>query len=126
MREQIIMNCLYVAGGGVIGALARYGLSFINQPGKPWGTLLVNVAGCLVMGFVARWIERGVISSGTRLFLGVGLLGALTTFSTFSYEILDYLQRRQISSAFIYIIVSLAGAITAVFCGYIIARLIWK
>jgi CrcB protein len=126
MREQILLNCLCVAGGGVVGALARYGLSFINQPGRPWGTLLVNIAGCLIMGFVARWIERGVISSSTRLFLGVGFLGALTTFSTFSYEILDYMQKRQISAAFIYIIASLFGAVAAVYCGYIIARLIWK
>lgn len=126
MREQILLNCISVAGGGIIGALARYGLSFINQPGKPWGTLLVNIAGCLIMGLVARWIERGIISSGTRLFLGVGFLGALTTFSTFSYEILDFLQKRQLGAAFIYIIASLFGTIAAVYSGYIIARLIWK
>ncbi len=86
----------------------------------------MNIAGCLVMGLVARWIERGVISPGIRLFLGVGLLGALTTFSTFSYEILDYLQKRQVAAAFIYIIASLFGVIVAVYCGYILARLIWK
>lgn len=87
-----------IACGGAIGACLRYFLSHesIKLLGKgfPFGTLIVNVLGSFALGCLYVWIEQEhrEISQALRLFVGVGLLGALTTFSTFSYETVLLLQ----------------------------------
>ena len=83
-------TALAIAGAGAIGALARWGLgTWFGQrfPTFPWGTLVINVSGSFVLGvlFVVL-VERAVGSSALRLALMTGLLGAHTTFSTFSLE----------------------------------------
>lgn len=92
------MTLLYVAAGGALGALARYGLSGWIQDVSgglfPWGTLVVNVLGCFLLGFALAWLERVALAAELRSFLGIGLLGAFTTFSTFSYEAVALLRDR--------------------------------
>jgi len=87
------MNLLLVGLGGFLGAISRYALSGFAQrfstSGFPLGTLVVNTLGCLVIGFVG-WlvVDRPAVSDNARLFISVGFLGSLTTFSAFSYETL--------------------------------------
>ena len=87
---------LYVAAGGGVGAIGRYvlleWLGSVDEGFLPWGTIIANVLGSLAIGFVARLVERGAFREGARLFLVVGLLGGLTTFSFFSYENLELLR----------------------------------
>lgn len=87
-----------VAGG--LGSLARYGLAGLVQrwagPAFPWGTLVVNAAGCLAFGFVVGVIEdRVALAAQLRPFLLIGFLGAFTTFSTFAFESTELLLDRQ-------------------------------
>lgn len=84
------MNWLLVAAGAVVGAPLRYLVDRAVQARHgsafPWGTFLVNAAGCLLLGLLAGLAAAGAASPQLRLFLGAGLCGALTTYSTFSYE----------------------------------------
>lgn len=93
-----MMWALAVASGGAIGALLRWGLSlWLSQPGSHWplGTLLANGIGAYAIGVLAALsATSAALSDTTRLFLMVGLLGGLTTFSTFSLEAVQLLQRQ--------------------------------
>ena len=81
---------IMVALGGSIGAASRYGVSlFANQlfgAGFPFGTLIVNLTGCFLIGLSFSLAEQKLISPDFRLFFVTGFLGALTTFSTYSVE----------------------------------------
>lgn len=83
---------LAVGLGGFVGALCRFGVSELARrllgPAFPWGTLAVNVVGCALAGCLLALIERSAVSDSMRLFSAVGLLGALTTFSTFGVDTL--------------------------------------
>ena len=119
---------IFVALGGAVGSLARYGLSGLvqaNRSGFPLGTLVVNVLGCLAMGFLARWLEVRILSPEFRFLIGLGFLGGFTTFSTFSYEALRLLMDHDTVNAIVYIAGSLFGCLAAVTAGYFIARAIW-
>ncbi|MBT4070777.1 MAG: fluoride efflux transporter CrcB [Euryarchaeota archaeon] len=109
-----------VAFGGAIGAALRYSVSiYLSGDGFPWATLSVNMIGSLLLGIVAVALTQGLISQDTALILGTGVLGAFTTMSAFSVETLNMFQNQQISSAIIYV------AITMVICP-ILALLGWK
>ncbi|GAB3676636.1 hypothetical protein GCM10027589_46810 [Actinocorallia lasiicapitis] len=76
-----------VAAGGALGAVARYALTAVwphPRTGFAWSTFTVNVTGCLVMGLAAAWLLRRPMA---RLFLGVGVLGGFTTFSTYVTDV---------------------------------------
>lgn len=85
-------NLLLVGGGGFLGSVARYYLTgWVTQISHasrfPFGTLVVNVTGCLLMGFLAGLAEHAhLLTPPTRLFLLTGLLGGFTTYSAFAYE----------------------------------------
>lgn len=85
-------NVLLVMLGGSIGALSRYGVSLLAVKlfgtRFPWGTLMVNLAGCFLIGLAFALAERGsgVMNPSIRLFFVTGYLGGLTTFSTYALE----------------------------------------
>jgi len=93
-----VRDILIIGAGGFIGAVLRYLAVLSTQLFKtktniPMGTLLVNVFGCLLIGFLAVMAENSrLISAETRNFLIVGILGAFTTFSTFGYESVNLLK----------------------------------
>ena len=113
------MNTLLVAGGGAVGAALRYliGGWVVSRlgPDFPWGTFIVNISGCLLIGAVLGLVEHGALSGGARLFLAVGVLGGYTTFSTFGYELLA-----AASNAF----GQLALGLVAVYLGLAAARIL--
>jgi CrcB protein len=86
-----VQNLLYVGFGGCIGCCLRYLISYYSPKlfggNLPLGTLIVNVLGGVLIGFIMDFSAKNVgLSADLRLFLTTGLLGGLTTFSTFSYE----------------------------------------
>ena len=86
-----------VAVGGAIGASLRWSLGtwIVGRtgPGFPWNTMLINVSGAFLIGvLMALSLDKGVISGDWRLFLGTGILGGFTTFSTLSYESIALMQ----------------------------------
>ena len=101
-----------VFAGGFVGALARAGVveALPHNPGEwPWSTFLVNVAGTLMLGyFTTRLQERLPLSAYRRPFLGTGICGALTTFSTLQVELLDMLDAGRGGLALAYAAVSIA------------------
>jgi CrcB protein len=115
------MILLYIAFGGAAGSLARYGLSGLVQHragfGFPWGTLVVNVLGCLLIGLSLRYLEGMRLAPEMRALVGVGVLGAFTTFSTFSYETVALLEDGAWGRAAGYAGGSLALGIVAVYVG---------
>jgi CrcB protein len=119
---------LLVAMGGAVGSLARYGLSGLVQgsrTGFPLGTLVVNLLGCLAMGFLGRWVKIGIAGPEFRLLLGLGFLGGFTTFSTFSLETLNLFIDQNPVNGLLYIAGSVVGGLVAVAAGYLAARAIW-
>ncbi len=92
MNDGWIMKIVWVMLGGSIGALSRYGVSLLAAQlfgtKFPWGTLIVNLSGCFLIGLAFTLADRGfsIMSPSIRLFFVTGYLGALTTFSTFGLE----------------------------------------
>lgn len=88
-----------IAAGGAIGTVLRFFVSkyahVMAQGVFPWGTLTVNLIGCLLIGFLWSFSERASLSPNSSFFLFVGVLGAFTTFSTYSLESLKLLQNGQ-------------------------------
>lgn len=119
------MVWLYIAIGGAAGAVARYGLSGWVQARAgfqfPWGTLVVNLLGSLLIGAAVRYLEATPVTADVRALVTVGLLGAFTTFSTFSYETLGLLEDGAFARAAGYSIGSLLLGILAVYAGMVAA-----
>jgi CrcB protein len=119
------MTLLVVALGGATGAIARYLLSGWVQAAAghtfPWGTLLVNVFGCLGLGFVAVWLQTLVSAAGLRELIIIGFLGSFTTFSAYSYEALTLFRAGEWWRAGSYTLGSVAIGILAVALGMALA-----
>jgi fluoride exporter len=122
------MNWLLVAAGGALGSVARYavgrGAVALLGPAWPYGTLIVNVVGGLVMGLLTGWLAHAMPGGQERLrvMLGVGVLGGFTTFSSFSLETALMLERRDYTSAGLYVTLSVALSIVALFAGLLLSR----
>ena len=115
-------NLLWVAAGGAIGASLRHlsGMAALRimGPAFPWGTLFVNVLGSLIMGFFIAWMtKRTGTSPELRLFVATGILGGFTTFSAFSLDLANMVERGAMGSAFSYILASVVISFAAVFIG---------
>lgn len=113
--------------GGALGAGARHlaGRAVQQHMGSafPWGTLSVNVIGSLLMGLLIGYIARGEQDGEQlRLLLGVGVLGGFTTFSAFSLEVVQLLQRGDWASGLGYILISVIGSVAAVAIGLTLVK----
>jgi CrcB protein len=122
-----ISEVLAVAAGGVIGAVARYlvyvAVGHLLGTGFPYGTLIVNVVGSFVMGALVETMALvWSTSTAMRLFLTTGILGAFTTFSSFSLDFAILYERRAFALCALYTIASFALSVGAVFAGLQVMR----
>ncbi len=116
-----------VAIGGALGAVARATVSTTMQarwPSTlPWGTIVVNVVGCLALGLLAGALDsRPHLNPAWRTFGAVGVLGAFTTFSTFENETLALLQRGELPAALVNVGLSVTLGLLAVWTGHTLGR----
>jgi fluoride exporter len=134
--SHTIRDCLLVAFGGAIGSLARYGTGLaaarVFGKGFPWGTLVVNVAGCFAMGIVLGIIAdleahssdaaiRSQLAFWHRA-VAIGFLGGLTTFSSFGGDTMRQLFGGQSSAALANVAANVVLSLVAVWCGMAIMR----
>lgn len=123
------MKILLVMLGGSVGALSRYAVSLlaVKMFGVkfPWGTLIVNLSGCFLIGLAFAWGERGftLMNPSVRLFFMTGYLGALTTFSTFGLETVTALQEGRYIVVTANILANNVIGIALVFLGMAAGRL---
>lgn len=121
---------LLVGLGGFVGSALRFLLGgWVHRltPGStfPYGTLTVNVAGCLVIGFLGGMLElRQAVGPGERLFLIVGVLGGFTTFSSFAYETLGLAHGGDLLRAGANVTAQVVLGLTAAWLGYAAAQLL--
>jgi CrcB protein len=121
------MLWLAVALGGALGSVGRFALShqvyiwFGRE--FAWGTLAVNLIGSFLIGFLTLLlVNKFAVSAEWRAFLLIGLLGGFTTFSTFSFESLQYLQTGEPTKAVLNMAANLLGCLLAVWLGWLAAK----
>jgi len=118
---------LFIGAGSFIGGVSRYLLSLAIQSRSlsafPFGTMAVNLLGCLLIGFVFGISEKGHLNQEWRLFLATGILGGFTTFSAFSNETVSLLRDGQLLDASIYISLSVLLGVLATFAGILLTKL---
>ena len=124
-----MQNVAAVAIGGALGALARYGLGlWISNKwsqGFPLHTFIINISGAFLLGFLnILFIERLTVSPFWRIGIGIGFLGAYTTFSTFGYEVIMLLEGGSFLTAGLYTLLSIIVGFTGVALGVRLARII--
>jgi CrcB protein len=120
-------HLLLVAVGGGLGTALRFGVGrwalALLGPGFPFGTFAVNIIGGFLMGLLAGWLARfGEGGEELRLLLGVGVLGGFTTFSAFSLEVFNMINRAEVALAAAYAMSSVAGSVLAVLAGVWLMR----
>lgn len=118
---------LYVAAGSAIGGVSRYAIGGAVQQrfglAFPAGTLLVNITGSLLLGFILRFALGGTqISPETRILLTTGFCGGYTTFSTFSYDTAVMFESGQYRRAVVYVTLSVVLSVLATFAGFALAQ----
>jgi CrcB protein len=114
--------------GGFLGSISRYALGewIQTDSGFPLGTLLINVTGCFILGWLLTFVSRfGKIGAKVSLMAGTGMIGAFTTFSTFSVETITLFQDGHLVLAFLYIFMSVGLGFVLAYLGHKIA-LIFK
>lgn len=122
-----MIHILFIALGGAIGAVLRHvanGAALrMAGPEFPYGTLGVNVIGSFAMGLFIAWlVTHEPQSANLRAFVSVGLLGAFTTFSTFSLDTITLIERGALAQATLYIMASVMIAIVALWVGLVLGK----
>jgi CrcB protein len=121
------ITCLYVVIGGAIGTFARYAISVAALPISrqlPWGTILINVTGCALIGFFGTLTlahGRYPVSENMRLFVMTGICGGYTTFSAFSLQTLDLARAGAPGRAIANVVLSVLLCVSAVALGHLAA-----
>ena len=124
------MNLFLVVAGAAIGAPLRYlsdrAIQSRHDTVFPWGTLTVNVVGSLILGIIAGAVTAGGASPQVQLALGTGFCGALTTYSTFSYETLRLLEDDARLFAAANVAASIVAGLCAAFLGVAVSQAVWS
>ncbi|HET6208678.1 MAG TPA: fluoride efflux transporter CrcB [Terracidiphilus sp.] len=126
-RRTALQRYLLIGLGGALGSVARYwvGSTVGGRMGVrfPYGTLVVNLTACLVIGFTLTWLsDRAEISPAWRYMIAVGFIGAYSTFSTFEWETLSTLRSGALALASLYAVGSLILGLAATWCGAALAE----
>ena len=120
------MNVLLVALGGAIGSAARYlaGAFIANRfgPDFPWGTFIVNVSGSFLIGLILSFVGGGLLPTGARPFVAVGILGGYTTFSTYNQETMQLMQAGDFGAATCNTLGPVVAGLVAVYLGVVLGR----
>ncbi len=119
-----------IAVGGAIGAIARYEVAAVVQArvpvGFPWGTFIVNVSGCLIMGFATALLtDRLVVHPNWRFLIPIGFVGAYTTFSTFEFETFRAVAEGAWPVAGANVVASCVVGYLALWAGLVVARVLF-
>lgn len=128
---QAILPFVFVGFGSMLGGVSRYWLTLLTQNiavfSIPYGTLISNTAGCLVIGVIAGiGGKTELLSTEMRLLLATGFCGGFTTMSSFIYELAQFVQDKEFYYASAYFIVTLAGAGLAFTLGLLLSDLILR
>jgi len=127
-----MVKVILVGIGGFAGSILRYLVSgyfqqLAQDSGFPFGTAVVNLAGCLAIGFLAQLAERyGYLTPEARLLIIIGFLGGFTTFSTFVHESMNLLRSGEILAALVNLNVHVVLGLAAVWLGRSLAYLLWR
>lgn len=130
--KVILYSYLFVAVGGAIGAMARFGLNVFLQRDVefPWGTITANLLGCLLMGVIAQLISStawfnaaGIVPDQYRLLFAIGFCGSFTTLSSMVLEMNTMLQKNEIFYSFSYFVGTLLGGFACFYIGIMCVRL---
>ncbi|NQV86288.1 MAG: fluoride efflux transporter CrcB [Woeseiaceae bacterium] len=131
----VAYSYLFVAVGGAIGAMARFGLNVLLQRDVefPWGTLTANLLGCLLMGVIAQLISStawfnasGLIPDQYRLLFAVGFCGSFTTLSSLVLEMNTMIQKNEVFYSFSYFVATLLGGFAFFYLGIMSVRLVMQ
>ena len=118
-------SVLLVGMGGALGAVGRYGLSLLPWRGDfPLLTLLTNLLGAVLIGFVAGMAGRGRLPSGWTLFWKTGVCGGFTTFSTFSSDVVRMLKSGDYTAAGLCVALNFAVCVCCILLGTALGRLL--
>ncbi|MBT8065893.1 MAG: fluoride efflux transporter CrcB [Gammaproteobacteria bacterium] len=129
--HMVLYSYLFVALGGALGAMARFGLNVFLQRDVefPWGTLSANLIGCFVMGVVAQLIantnwfnDAGIIPDQYRLLFAVGFCGSFTTLSSMVLELNTMIQKNELFYSFSYLVGTLVGGFACFYIGIVLMR----
>ena len=124
------MNLLLVIAGAAIGAPLRYlgdrAIQARHDTVFPWGTFTVNILGSLILGIITGAVAAGGAPRQVQLTLGIGFCGALTTYSTFSYETLRLLEDDARLFAAANVVASIVAGLGSAFLGVVISQAIWS
>lgn len=121
-----MQGLLFIAAGGAIGAIMRYLVCELTYKfttlAAPWGTIIVNLLGCLIIGILWGLFDVFPVHNNTKMFLLVGILGAFTTFSTFALENFNLFKSGEISLLVMNVSISNIVGILLVFGGYYLSK----
>jgi CrcB protein len=129
---QLFMQYLVIGLGGALGSMLRFGIGTFIDTGVqktgqifPWGTIVVNITGCFIIGFIFTISTAGegrlLLSTLTRQFIMIGILGGYTTFSSFSLQTLTLVQSGQRWEAVANVLLSVVLCLVGVWLGALLA-----
>ena len=117
----------YVGLGGAVGAMARYGFSLLPIKGNfPFSTMMINILGAIMIGMITQLALRTQISSELVLLIKTGICGGFTTFSTFSLETIQLLEKKAYLPAMVYVLFSIGLCLSGVVVGMQVVDMLTK